>query len=65
MSNVKNTKNPNPRGAVNVALGDLMIEVKKVAAQENRSINRQIAVIVREWIESRKSKSSARGAAGA
>jgi hypothetical protein len=58
MPNIKNPKNPNPRGTVNVAIGDLMQDVKRIAEQENRSVNRQIAVIVREWLESRKSGKS-------
>lgn len=65
MPNIKNPKNQNPRGSVNVAIGDLMKDVKQVAEQENRSVNRQIAVIIREWLESRKSgkPTTARGAA--
>ena len=59
MSNIKNVKNPNPRGAVNVAIGKLMIEVKQIAEQENRSVNRQIAVIVREWLDARKQSTQA------
>jgi len=55
MPNIKNRKNPNPRGTVNVALGDLIKDVKQIAEQENRSVNRQIAVIVREWLQWRRS----------
>ncbi len=58
MSNIKHPKNPNPRGSVNIALGDLMLEVRQIAAQENRSINRQLAVIVREWLAEHKAKSA-------
>lgn len=54
MSNVKNPKHPNPRGSVNVAIGDLMSDVKAIAEKENRSVNRQVVVIIREWIEQRK-----------
>lgn len=62
MANVKNQKNPNPRGQVNVAIGDLLKEVAEIAEQEDRSVNRQIAVIVREWLAARKAKATPAGA---
>jgi len=64
MSNIKHPKNPNPRGSVNIAIGALMNEVKEIAERENRSVNRQIAVIIREWLDQRKAAES-RTAAGA
>lgn len=57
MPNIKNVKNPNVRGSVNIAIGELMKDVKQVAEQENRSVNRQIAVIIREWLAARKASS--------
>jgi len=56
MSNIKHPKNPNKRGNIQtIALGkDLLDEVKQVAQEENRPANRQFAVIVQEWLETRR-----------
>lgn len=58
MANIKYPKNPNPRGSVNIAIGDLMSEVKEIAEKENRSVNRQVVVIIREWLDARKARSN-------
>lgn len=55
-------KNANPRGAVSIAIGELMPKVKQVAEQEKRSVNKQIEVIIADWIESHQ-KQSPRSAA--
>lgn len=53
MANIKNKKNPNPRGAVSIAIGELMPKVKQVAVAEKRSVNKQIEVIIAEWFATR------------
>lgn len=59
MANIKHPKNPNKRGMINVAIGELIAEVRQVAKEENRSMNRQVAVIIREWLEAHKTQTRA------
>lgn len=43
----------NSDGTITVSLGKTLDVIRKIAEKENRSMSRQIAVIVSEWLETR------------
>lgn len=62
MANIKNLKNANPRGSVNIAIGTLMPKVKAIAAAEKRSVNKQIEKMIQDWLDNH-TPTAPRGAA--
>lgn len=48
------SRKPKRNGIITVSIGGTLNDVKEIAQAENRSINRQVAVIIREWLAARK-----------
>lgn len=62
MPRITNT-NSNPRGKLCVAIGkQLLEELREVSRSEERPIGRQVALIIREWLERRKNLQAVDGA---
>lgn len=56
MGDIKNKRSVKERGLIHAAIGDLYFDLKQVAEKENRSINRQVGTIIREWMEQYKQR---------
>ena len=58
----KPPKKINQDGTITVRIGESLKEVKRIAELENRSMSRQVAVIIKDWLANHK-PAAPRGAA--